>query len=115
MKVEDDNKLEQMQAAFAWIIRRSFTGQEQFLLPPPSCWAKLGLFIERAAILRPSPTFWESFLYRCRAYGAQDPQGLRYWIPGALIDGRFTFSTLEWACDTGPDGKGWRLAKALSA
>ena len=41
-------------------------------------------------------------------FGSQDQRGVRYWIPGALIDGQiYLFDSRMGRPIPGPDGRGW--------
>jgi hypothetical protein len=110
MKVEEDSKLEQLQAAFAWIIREvRLREQDQFLLPPRFVLGRSwGSSLERATIFSAVATLLgiDSCIIAV-PYGGQDQQGLRYWVPGALIDGKiYLFDTRMGMPIPGPDGKG---------
>lgn len=119
MKIEDDSKLEQMQAAFAWIIREvRLREQDQLLLPPRFVLGRSwGSSLERAAIFSAvADLLGVDSCMVAVPYSAQDQPGVRYWIPGALIDGKiYLFDTRMGMPIPGPDGKGVAtLAQARS-
>ncbi len=110
LKVENEDRLDQLQAAFAWIIREvRLREQETVLLPPRFVLSKgWGSSLERATLFGAVANLLgiDSCMIAV-PYGAQDQQGLRYWIPGALLDGRiYLFDTRMGMPIPGPDGKG---------
>ena len=110
MKVDSDNRLDQIQAAFAWIIREvRLREQEALLLPPRFVLSRgWGSSLERATIFSEVADLLG--IDSCMVavpFGSQDQRGLRYWIPGALIDGQiYLFDSRMGMPIPGPDGRG---------
>ncbi len=119
LKVENEDRLDQLHAAFAWIIREvRLREQETILLPPRFVLSRgWGSSLERATLFGAVANLLGiDWCMIAVPYGTQDQQGLRYWIPGALLDGRiYLFDTRMGMPIPGPGGKGIAtLAQARS-
>ena len=119
LKVDSDNPLDQIQAAFAWIAREiRLREQEAYLLPPRFVLSRgWGSSLERATVFSEVADLLG--IDSCMVavpYGSQDQRGVRYWIPGALIDGQiYLFDSRMGIPIPSPDGRGVAtLAQARS-
>jgi hypothetical protein len=110
LKVDSDNRLDQIQAAFAWIVREvRLREQEVFLLPPRFVLSRgWGSSLERATVFSEVADLLG--IDACMVavpFGSQEERGLRYWIPGALIDGQiYLFDSRMGMPIPGPGGHG---------
>lgn len=118
LRLESERPLDQATQVFAWLMRQvRLREQERDLLPPVFVLQRSwGSTLERAALFtRALGLLGIESCVVAVPYSKQD-QGLRYWVVGALIDGRiYLFDTRMGMPVPGPGGKGIAtLAQARS-
>ncbi len=119
LQVDNEPLLGRVQAAFAWISREvRLREKDRFMLPPRFVLSRgWGSSLERASLFSAVATLLgvDSCMIAV-PYGGQEQRDVRYWIPGALVEGQiYLFDTRMGMPIPGPNGQGIAtLAQARS-